>query len=124
MEKQYVRALFNSIAFRYDLLNHLLSGGADLYWRRRAVEHMRKLQPRRILDVATGTADLAIAALRLGPLEVIGVDIAEEMLKLGREKLEKRGLPAFSASSVFWCLLSAASALGGITVRVTPHQHN
>jgi demethylmenaquinone methyltransferase/2-methoxy-6-polyprenyl-1,4-benzoquinol methylase len=92
LEKQYVRALFNAIAFRYDLLNHLLSGGADLYWRRRAVEHMRKLQPRRILDVATGTADLAIAALRLGPLEVIGVDIAEEMLKRGREKLEKRGL--------------------------------
>ncbi len=92
MEHQYVRSLFNAIAFRYDLLNHLLSGGADLYWRRRAIEHLRALRPRRILDVATGTADLAIAALRLDPLEVIGVDIAEEMLSLGRKKVENRGL--------------------------------
>lgn len=90
MQKQYVRSLFDSIAYRYDLLNHLLSGGVDLYWRRRAVEHLRDIQPGRILDVATGTADLAIAALRLNPVEIIGVDIAEEMLKRGRMKIEKR----------------------------------
>ncbi len=92
MEKQYVRSMFDSIAYRYDLLNHLLSGGIDLYWRRRAIEHLVDLQPRRILDVATGTADFAIAALRLKPEQIIGVDIAEEMLSRGREKLSKRGL--------------------------------
>lgn len=92
MEKQYVRSLFDSIAYRYDLLNHLLSGGIDFYWRRRAVQYLKDIRPRRILDVATGTADFAIATLRLNPQEVIGVDIAEEMLKIGRAKLQKRGL--------------------------------
>lgn len=92
MQKQYVRSLFDSIAYRYDLLNHLLSGGVDLYWRRRAVQHLRDIRPQRILDVATGTGDFAIAALRLGPKSVIGIDIAEEMLKHGRAKIQKRGL--------------------------------
>jgi demethylmenaquinone methyltransferase / 2-methoxy-6-polyprenyl-1,4-benzoquinol methylase len=92
MEKHYVRSMFDSIAYRYDLLNHLLSGGIDLYWRRRAIESLRDLRPKRILDVATGTADFAIAALRLKPENVIGVDIAEEMLKIGRNKLTRRGL--------------------------------
>jgi demethylmenaquinone methyltransferase/2-methoxy-6-polyprenyl-1,4-benzoquinol methylase len=92
LESQHVRSLFNAIAGRYDFLNHLLSGGADLYWRRRAIEHLKGLHAQNILDVATGTADLAIAALRLGPLRVTGVDIAEEMLRLGREKLDRRGL--------------------------------
>ena len=92
MDKQYVRSLFDSIAYRYDLLNHLLSGGIDFYWRRKAIEHLRDIQPKRILDVATGTADFAIAALRLNPDAVIGIDIAEEMLKRGRAKLMRRGL--------------------------------
>ena len=91
MQQHYVRSLFDSIAYRYDLLNHLLSGGIDFYWRRRAVEHLKDLQPKRILDVATGTADFAIATLRLKPDEVIGVDIAEEMLNVGRAKLKKKG---------------------------------
>jgi demethylmenaquinone methyltransferase/2-methoxy-6-polyprenyl-1,4-benzoquinol methylase len=92
VQKQYVRLLFDSIAHRYDLLNHLLSGGIDLYWRRRAIEHLRDIQPKQILDVATGTADFAIASLRLHPEKIIGVDIAEEMLERGRTKLKKRGL--------------------------------
>ena len=92
MQKQYVRTIFDSIAYRYDLLNHLLSGGVDLYWRRRAIEHLRDIHPKTILDVATGTADFAIAALRLGPEKVIGVDIAEEMLRFGRDKLKRRNL--------------------------------
>jgi len=92
VQKQYVRSLFNSIAYRYDLLNHLLSGGIDLYWRRRAVEHLRDIRPKHILDVATGTADFAIATLRLHPDTVTGVDIAEEMLGFGRKKLHARGL--------------------------------
>jgi len=94
LQKHYVRSLFDSIAYRYDLLNHLLSGGIDLYWRRRAMEQLLTLQPKRILDVATGTADFAIAALRLHPTHVVGVDIAEEMLAVGRAKLQKRGLGA------------------------------
>lgn len=90
--KQVVESLFNGIARRYDLLNHLLSGGIDVYWRRKAISTLRPLSPKRILDVATGTADLAIEALRLDPDRVIGVDIADEMLKKGREKLARRGL--------------------------------
>lgn len=92
MEKQYVRSLFDSIAHRYDMLNHLLSGGIDFYWRRKAVEHLQDIQPKTILDVATGTADFAIATMSLKPEKVIGVDIAEEMLRIGRGKLKKRGL--------------------------------
>ncbi len=92
LEKHYVRSLFDSIAYRYDLLNHLLSGGIDVYWRRRAVECLREIAPQRILDVATGTADFAIATLRLHPREVIGIDIAEQMLAIGREKIARKGL--------------------------------
>lgn len=92
MNKQYVRSLFNAIAYRYDLLNHLLSGGVDFSWRRRAIKHLRHMQPRAILDVATGTADFALAARRLHPDEIVGVDIAEEMLQRGKEKIERRGL--------------------------------
>ncbi len=92
MQKEYVRSLFDKIAYRYDLLNHLLSGGVDLYWRRAAVEKLIPLKPKRILDVATGTADFAIATLRLGPDEVIGVDISEPMLEVGRKKLRQKNL--------------------------------
>lgn len=91
-DKDGIRRLFDSIAHRYDLLNHLLSGGIDIYWRRRAIAHLADLHPQRILDVATGTADFAIAALRLSPENVVGVDIAEEMLKRGRMKLARRGI--------------------------------
>ena len=92
MQKEYVRTLFNSIASRYDLLNHLLSAGIDAHWRRRAVEHLRGIHPKSIIDVATGTGDFALAGLRLDPEEIIGVDIAEEMLSLGRKKIAARGL--------------------------------
>lgn len=84
--------MFNAIAPHYDLLNHLLSFGADFYWRRKAIDLLKPLKPRRILDVGTGTADFAIAAVRLKPDEIIGVDIAEEMLKLGYEKLQGKHL--------------------------------
>jgi demethylmenaquinone methyltransferase/2-methoxy-6-polyprenyl-1,4-benzoquinol methylase len=92
MDHSYVRALFNGIANRYDLLNRLLSGGTDMYWRRRAADRLRDLSPRRVLDVATGTADFAIAALDAGAEEVIGVDIAGAMLERGRTKVRARGL--------------------------------
>lgn len=92
MQKEYVRSLFDKIAYRYDLLNHLLSGGIDLYWRRKAINTLTHLRPRRILDVATGTADFAIASLRLSPEQVVGVDISEPMLAIGRKKIAKRNL--------------------------------
>ncbi|MFZ4618939.1 MAG: bifunctional demethylmenaquinone methyltransferase/2-methoxy-6-polyprenyl-1,4-benzoquinol methylase UbiE [Bacteroidota bacterium] len=92
MEKEYVRSLFDKIAYRYDLLNHLLSGGVDLYWRRAAVQKLTELRPKRILDVATGTADFALATLRLAPDEVIGVDISESMLEVGRKKIVQKNL--------------------------------
>jgi demethylmenaquinone methyltransferase/2-methoxy-6-polyprenyl-1,4-benzoquinol methylase len=87
-----VRSMFESIAPRYDFLNHFLSFGIDFYWRRQAIGLLKSFHPRRILDIATGTGDLAIAALKLEPAEVVGVDVAEEMMKLGREKLTRKGL--------------------------------
>ncbi len=92
MQKQYVRALFDGIAHRYDLLNHLLSAGFDFYWRRKAIARLAESRPRTILDVATGTGDFAIAALRINPESVVGVDISENMLALGRRKIARRGL--------------------------------
>jgi demethylmenaquinone methyltransferase / 2-methoxy-6-polyprenyl-1,4-benzoquinol methylase len=92
VEKHYVRSLFDSIAYRYDLLNHLLSGGIDFYWRRKAIESLRPVRPKTILDVATGTGDFALAALRLEPEKIIGIDISEEMLRHGRAKVHTRGV--------------------------------
>lgn len=88
-----VEAMFNSIAGHYDFLNHFLSLGTDRWWRRRAINIVgRHLHPEKILDVATGTADLAIASIKLKPAKVIGIDISEEMLNLGRRKIVARGL--------------------------------
>ena len=75
--------MFNAIARRYDLLNHLLSGGVDVYWRWRALRAARHKRPQRVLDLATGTGDFALAADRLGPQQVVGIDMAVEMLRLG-----------------------------------------
>lgn len=90
MQKDYVRSLFDSIATRYDLLNHLLSGGIDFYWRKRAIAKLQKIKPKRILDIATGTADLAIASLKINPDEVVGLDISESMLNIGRKKITEK----------------------------------
>jgi len=84
--------MFESIAHRYDFLNHFLSFGIDFYWRRQAISLLKPFHPKRILDIATGTGDLAVAALRLKPSEVVGVDIAEEMIRHGREKLRRKKL--------------------------------
>ncbi len=88
-----VEDMFDAVAPRYDLLNRVLSLGIDQYWRTRAVRLLADEQPARILDVATGTADLAIKAeRRLHPREVVGIDLSAEMLAYGREKIERRGL--------------------------------
>ena len=84
--------MFNSIAHRYDFLNHFLSAGIDYIWRRKAVQMLDKQNPKMILDVATGTADLAIEASRLNVEKIIGVDIAEDMLSIGRKKLIHKNL--------------------------------
>lgn len=91
-KKQQVAKMFNSIAWRYDFLNHFLSFGIDRYWRRKSISMLINHRPQLILDVASGTGDLAIAALKLNPLKVYGVDISEDMLKIGREKLRKKNL--------------------------------
>lgn len=90
-KKQQVEAMFDAIAPRYDLLNRMLSFGIDQRWRQKAVGLLEESKPRRILDVATGTGDLAIHALRLDPEKVVGVDISEEMLRVGREKIREMG---------------------------------
>ncbi|MFB6231537.1 MAG: bifunctional demethylmenaquinone methyltransferase/2-methoxy-6-polyprenyl-1,4-benzoquinol methylase UbiE [Salinibacter sp.] len=88
-----VEAMFDAVAPRYDLLNRVLSAGIDRYWRTRAVRMLRDEQPTRVLDIATGTADLAIKIERtLHPQETIGIDLSTEMLSRGREKIERKGL--------------------------------
>lgn len=91
-KKQQVARMFDNIALRYDFLNCFLSFGIDRYWRKSAIGELRKDRPRLILDIATGTADVAITAMRLQPEKVFGVDISEEMLEIGRKKIRKRGL--------------------------------
>lgn len=90
---EQVERMFDSISRHYDLLNHLLSLGTDRTWRRRAVDIIgRHSSPRSILDVATGTGDLAIEALRLSPEKVTGIDISSRMLEEGRRKIAAMGL--------------------------------
>ena len=86
--------MFDSIAPHYDFLNHLLSFGIDKSWRRKAIREISLINPHpsKILDVATGTGDLAIAALKLDPGHITGIDISGKMLEAGREKLRKRAL--------------------------------
>lgn len=89
-KKHQVEQMFDNIAPRYDFLNHLLSANIDKLWRRTAVNLLRKKRPKSILDVATGTGDFAIALQRLHPDEIIGVDISENMLAIGRDKLKRK----------------------------------
>lgn len=90
--KSQVKVMFDKIAPSYDRLNHLLSFGIDRGWRRKLVKEMAAGNPKNILDLATGTADLAIAAASLKPDHITGTDIAEEMMAIGREKIRKKGL--------------------------------
>ncbi|MES2560637.1 MAG: bifunctional demethylmenaquinone methyltransferase/2-methoxy-6-polyprenyl-1,4-benzoquinol methylase UbiE [Bacteroidota bacterium] len=84
--------MFNSIASRYDFLNRALSMGIDKGWRTKAIRSLSDIQPKYILDVATGTADLAIEALKLNPVKVTGVDISAQMLRVGEEKILAKNL--------------------------------
>jgi demethylmenaquinone methyltransferase/2-methoxy-6-polyprenyl-1,4-benzoquinol methylase len=91
-KKQQVADMFDHIACRYDFLNHFLSGGADHFWRRKAIGELKALHPKSILDVATGTGDLSLMmAKRLRPEKITGIDISAAMLELGRQKAKKLG---------------------------------
>jgi demethylmenaquinone methyltransferase / 2-methoxy-6-polyprenyl-1,4-benzoquinol methylase len=92
-KKEQVAEMFDKIAFRYDFLNRFLSGGIDRGWRKKAIDELSEIKPKTILDVATGTADMPLMLLQiLSPDKVIGIDISEGMLKLGRQKVEQLGL--------------------------------
>jgi len=92
-KKKQVEKMFDNIAFRYDFLNHFLSAGIDAGWRKKAIQQLRKQNPDSILDVATGTGDMAILACKLpGVKKIIGIDISDGMLELGKKKIENLGL--------------------------------
>ncbi len=91
-KKESVRQMFNNIAGKYDFLNHFLSAGIDKIWRKKVGAIIRKHQPKSVLDVATGTGDLAIELSKHTDCNIIGVDIADSMLDVGRQKLKNKGL--------------------------------
>ncbi len=91
-KKDQVAKMFNNISPKYDLLNHLLSLGIDIHWRKKAIKLLKSENPKTILDVATGTGDFAIQSLDLHPDKVIGVDISDGMLEIGRQKLTRKKL--------------------------------
>lgn len=88
---EQVERMFDNIAHAYDKLNHTLSLGIDRSWRKKAIAWLRPFQPQRMMDVATGTGDFAILACRkLQPAELIGTDISEGMMNVGREKVKRK----------------------------------
>ncbi|HRE52180.1 MAG TPA: bifunctional demethylmenaquinone methyltransferase/2-methoxy-6-polyprenyl-1,4-benzoquinol methylase UbiE [Flavitalea sp.] len=92
-KKQQVEGMFDKIAFRYDFLNRFLSGGIDVYWRKLLIKELVPGKPKDILDIATGTGDVAIMAYkRLRPCKITGIDISNGMLELGRKKIAKYSL--------------------------------
>lgn len=91
-KKQQVARMFDNISGNYDFLNHFLSLGIDKGWRRKAIRILQTIQPRILLDVATGTGDFAIQAMDLKPEKIVGVDISEGMLEVGRKKIKKLNL--------------------------------
>ncbi|MBN2663508.1 MAG: bifunctional demethylmenaquinone methyltransferase/2-methoxy-6-polyprenyl-1,4-benzoquinol methylase UbiE [Bacteroidales bacterium] len=93
--KANISVMFNDIAPKYDFLNHFLSLGIDKIWRRKVIKTLSKSKYDKILDVATGTGDLALDLLKLKPKKIIGIDIAEKMVEIGNRKIEKKNLTEF-----------------------------
>jgi demethylmenaquinone methyltransferase / 2-methoxy-6-polyprenyl-1,4-benzoquinol methylase len=91
-KKEQIAQMFNNISHRYDLLNRVLSLGIDIRWRKKAIQILQRHNPSTVLDVATGTADFAIAAATDNQYKITGVDISEQMLAVGKKKIEKLGL--------------------------------
>jgi demethylmenaquinone methyltransferase/2-methoxy-6-polyprenyl-1,4-benzoquinol methylase len=90
-KKKQVGKMFDNIAKNYDFLNHSLSFGMDFYWRKRAIKQLTN-NPKKILDVATGTADFAISASKIKGAKITGIDISEGMIEVGKSKIKKEGL--------------------------------
>ncbi len=91
-KRTQVEEMFDDISPRYDLLNHLLSVNIDKHWRKKTINKLKSYNPENILDVATGTADFALAAAKIKDAKVVGIDISEGMLSVGRAKVEKKKL--------------------------------
>ena len=92
-KKEQIARMFDNIAYRYDFLNRFLSAGIDIWWRKKAIRQLIKCNPKNILDVATGTADVAIMTIAiLHPDKITGIDISDGMLEIGRAKIKKQGL--------------------------------
>jgi demethylmenaquinone methyltransferase/2-methoxy-6-polyprenyl-1,4-benzoquinol methylase len=92
-KKKQVEEMFDKIAFRYDFLNHFLSVGIDTGWRKKTIMQLKELHPQKVLDVATGTGDVAILTHKLlKSKKIIGIDISLGMLEIGKKKIEKYGL--------------------------------
>ncbi|MCD6347892.1 MAG: bifunctional demethylmenaquinone methyltransferase/2-methoxy-6-polyprenyl-1,4-benzoquinol methylase UbiE [Bacteroidales bacterium] len=91
-KRDEVKQMFDNIAPTYDLLNHALSFNIDRIWRKKVISLLKTKQPRTILDVATGTGDLAIAARKLHPEKIVGIDLSLGMIEIGRKKVDKKGL--------------------------------
>jgi demethylmenaquinone methyltransferase/2-methoxy-6-polyprenyl-1,4-benzoquinol methylase len=91
-KKQQVSEMFNRIALTYDFLNHFLSAGIDKRWRKRAIKILAETKPLLILDVACGTADFALEAASLNPQKIVGIDLSENMINIGRNKIRKKYL--------------------------------
>lgn len=106
-KKDQVANMFNNISETYDFLNHFLSAGIDIIWRRKAIKKLLEIKPSHILDVATGTGDFAFEAIKiLKPQKVTGVDISEGMLAIADKKINERGL-----SDVFSVAMGDSEAL-------------
>ncbi|KAF5272472.1 hypothetical protein FQR65_LT17394 [Abscondita terminalis] len=92
-KKTQVADMFNNISKTYDFLNHFMSLGIDIIWRKKAIRSLRSIQPQLMLDVATGTGDFALESIKiLNPKKIIGVDISEGMLQVAQEKIKSKGL--------------------------------
>ena len=91
-EKEEIRKMFDNVSKHYDFLNHFLSMNIDKSWRRKVIAIHKTYNPKQIVDLATGTADLAIAAIELNPDKITGIDISSKMLEIGRKKIESLGL--------------------------------
>lgn len=95
-KKQQVAEMFNDIAFKYDFLNRFLSVGIDVSWRKKGIHQLKDIKPQQVLDVATGTADVALLTYKiLQPQKIIGIDISEGMLNIGKKKIEEQNLQNF-----------------------------
>ena len=91
-EKENIKQMFDNIASSYDFLNHFFSFGIDHVWRRKVVKILKPLKPLSIIDIATGTGDLAIREVKLNPEKIVGIDISGNMIKIGEEKVLARKL--------------------------------